>query len=37
MNRATSFQFRVGGTLNIAAGQAEGSYVGTFSVTAQYQ
>lgn len=37
MAQSTSFQFRVGGTLNIAAGQAEGSYVGTFSVTAQYQ
>jgi hypothetical protein len=37
MAKSASFQFRVGGTLNIAAGQVEGSYVGTFSVTAQYQ
>ena len=37
MAKASSFQFHVGGTLTVAAGQAEGSYVGTFSVTAQYQ
>lgn len=30
------FDFRVGGTLNVAAGQAEGTYVGTFEVTVQY-
>jgi len=37
MAKASSFQFHVGGTLTIPAGQAEGSYTGTFSVTAQYQ
>jgi hypothetical protein len=37
MAKASSFQFHVGGTLTVAAGQVEGSYVGTFSVTAQYQ
>ncbi len=31
-----SFTFRVGGTLNVAAGQVEGLYVGTFNVTVQY-
>jgi hypothetical protein len=31
-----SFTFRVGATLNVAAGQAEGTYVGTFDVTVQY-
>jgi hypothetical protein len=36
MGQATSFDFRVGGTLTIAANQAEGDYVGTLSVTAQY-
>jgi hypothetical protein len=30
------FSFRVGGTLNVAAAQAEGTYVGTFDVTVQY-
>jgi hypothetical protein len=34
--KAASFTFRVGGTLNVAAGQAEGTYVGTFDVTVQY-
>ncbi|HEX8938345.1 MAG TPA: DUF4402 domain-containing protein [Sphingomicrobium sp.] len=34
--RAQSFTFRVGGTLNVAAGQVEGLYVGTFDVTVQY-
>lgn len=34
--RATSFTFRVGGTLNVAANQAQGTYVGTFTVTVQY-
>jgi hypothetical protein len=33
---ATSFSFRVGGTLNVGANQAEGTYVGTFTVTVQY-
>jgi len=31
-----SFTFRVGATLNIAAAQVEGTYVGTFDVTVQY-
>lgn len=30
------FDFRVGGTLGVAAGQAEGTYVGTFDVQIQY-
>lgn len=30
------FTFRVGGTLNVAAAQAEGLYSGTFDVTVQY-
>jgi hypothetical protein len=34
--KAASFKFRVGGTLNVAAAQAEGVYVGTFDVTVQY-
>lgn len=34
--KASSFTFRVGGTLNVAANQAEGTYVGTFDVTVQY-
>lgn len=34
--RAQSFTFRVGATLNVAANQAEGTYVGTFDVTVQY-
>jgi len=34
--KADSFTFRVGATLNIAAGQVEGTYVGTFDVTVQY-
>ena len=33
-NRA--FQFRVGGTLAVAAGQADGLYTGTFTVEVQY-
>jgi hypothetical protein len=37
MAQTSSFQFHVGGTLTISTGQAEGSYIGTFSVTAQYQ
>lgn len=34
--KSESFTFRVGGTLNLAAGQVEGTYVGTFDVTVQY-
>ena len=34
--KADSFTFRVGGTLNVAAGQVDGTYAGTFSVTVQY-
>jgi hypothetical protein len=34
--KAQSFKFRVGGTLNVAANQVEGTYVGTFDVTVQY-
>jgi hypothetical protein len=33
---ASSFTFRVGGTLNVNANQAQGTYVGTFTVTVQY-
>jgi hypothetical protein len=32
----TFFTFRVGGRLNVAANQVEGTYVGTFTVTVQY-
>lgn len=31
-----TFEFAVGATLAVAAGQAQGTYVGTFSVTVQY-
>jgi hypothetical protein len=31
-----SFSFRVGGTLNVAANQVEGTYLGTFDVQIQY-
>jgi Domain of unknown function (DUF4402) len=31
-----AFNFSVGGTLNIAAGQVEGTYTGTFTVQVQY-
>jgi hypothetical protein len=31
-----SFNFGVGATLNVAAGQADGTYAGTFPVTVQY-
>lgn len=31
-----AFNFAVGGTLNIAAGQVDGNYTGTFTVTVQY-
>lgn len=34
--KAESFTFRVGGTLNVAAGQVQGTYVGTFDVSVQY-
>jgi hypothetical protein len=34
--KATDFTFRVGATLNVAANQAQGTYVGTFAVTVQY-
>lgn len=30
------FDFSVGGTLNVAAGQVDGTYAGTFAVTVQY-
>jgi len=33
---ATSFAFRVGGTLNVNANQVPGTYAGTFTVTVQY-
>lgn len=36
MARASSFEFKVGGRLNVAAGQADGTYLGTFTVTVQY-
>lgn len=32
-----AFDFKVGGQLNVGANQADGTYVGTFTVTAQYQ
>lgn len=32
----SAFNFSVGGTLNIAAGQVEGTYSGTFAVQVQY-
>jgi uncharacterized protein DUF4402 len=32
----TAFSFAVGATLTVAAGQADGSYVGAFDVTVQY-
>lgn len=31
-----TFQFAVGGTLHVSANQVEGTYVGTFDVTIQY-
>lgn len=31
------FSFRIGGTLNVSAGQAPGVYTGTFSVSIHYQ
>lgn len=36
MAQSTIFEFRVGGTLTIGASPADGDYVGTFEVTAQY-
>lgn len=32
----SAFNFNVGGTLNIGANQADGTYTGTFTVTVQY-
>ena len=32
----SAFDFGVGGTLNVGAGQADGTYAGTFTVTVQY-
>jgi len=37
MAKTSSFQFHIGGTLTVPAGQVEGSYIGSFDVTAQYQ
>jgi hypothetical protein len=34
--KSQSFTFRVGGTLNVAANQVQGTYIGTFNVTVQY-
>ena len=34
--QAGAFEFKVGGTLQVSAGQAEGLYTGTFDVTIQY-
>jgi hypothetical protein len=34
--KEVAFEFRVGATLNVAANQVEGLYVGTFDVTVQY-
>lgn len=36
MAQASSFDFKVGGTLTIGANQADGDYQGTFTVTVQY-
>lgn len=36
MAQAGSFEFKVGGTVNVGANQAEGTYLGTFTVTVQY-
>lgn len=36
MAQSPTFEFRVGGTLNIPAAPVDGDYVGTFEVTAQY-
>ena len=37
VNPYEAFGFKVGGRLNVGANQADGIYVGTFEVTAQYQ
>lgn len=37
INPNEAFSFKVGGQLNVGAGQVNGTYVGTFEVTAQYQ
>ncbi len=36
MANSTSFEFKVGGTVDVGANQADGTYVGTFTVTVQY-
>ena len=36
MAQASSFNFKVGGTLTVGANQADGNYEGTFTVTVQY-
>ena len=36
MAQSPTFEFRVGGTLSIGANPADGDYLGTFEVTAQY-
>ena len=36
MARTESFEFRVGGTVNIPANPVDGTYVGTFTVSVQY-
>jgi len=36
MAQAGSFEFKVGGTVNLGANQVEGNYLGTFTVTVQY-
>ena len=37
MSDSGIFAFRLGGRLNVAAGQRPGQYTGTFPVTVQYQ
>lgn len=36
ITNAASTDFAVGGTLSVAANQADGTYTGVFSVTADY-
>ena len=36
-NAAVGGSFQVGGTLSLAANQADGNYTGTFNVTVDYQ
>lgn len=36
MANSTSFEFKVGGTVSVGANQADGDYVGSFTVTVQY-